>query len=120
MMARIWHGATRASKSDDYLTLMRTVAIPDYRSTPGNRGAYALRRIDGDTAHFLCSRSGNLRRQSVPSPETTLARRNTMTSTKISCSNWSHAPHITRCTTVNPQIQFRVVSVNACLRQLCV
>jgi hypothetical protein len=33
--------------------LMRTVAIPDYRSTPGNKGAYALRRIEGDTAHFL-------------------------------------------------------------------
>jgi hypothetical protein len=32
---------------------MRTVAIPDYRSTPGNMGAYALRRIEGDTAHFL-------------------------------------------------------------------
>ncbi len=24
-----------------------------YRSTPGNKGAYALRRIEGDTAHFL-------------------------------------------------------------------
>jgi hypothetical protein len=34
-------------------SLMRTVAIPDYRSTPGNKGAYALRRIEGDTAHFL-------------------------------------------------------------------
>jgi hypothetical protein len=33
--------------------LTRTVAIPDYRSTPGNRGAYALRRMEGDTAHFL-------------------------------------------------------------------
>jgi len=32
---------------------MRTVAIPDYGSTPGNQGAYALRRIEGDTAHFL-------------------------------------------------------------------
>ena len=32
---------------------MRTVAIPDYRSTPGNQGAYALRRIDGHIAHFL-------------------------------------------------------------------
>jgi hypothetical protein len=30
-----------------------TVAIPDNRSTPGNKGAYALRRIEGDTAHFL-------------------------------------------------------------------
>jgi hypothetical protein len=53
MMTRIWHGANPASKSDEYLNLMRTVAIPDYRSSPGNKGAYALRRIEGDTAHFL-------------------------------------------------------------------
>jgi hypothetical protein len=32
---------------------MRTVAIPDYRSTPGNKGAYALRRVEDSTAHFL-------------------------------------------------------------------
>ncbi len=42
-----------ATKSDEYLNLMRTVAIPDYRSPPGNKGAHALRRIEGDTAHFL-------------------------------------------------------------------
>jgi quinol monooxygenase YgiN len=53
MITRIWHGATLSAKSDEYLTLMRTVAIPDYRSTPGNKGAYALRRIKGNTAHFL-------------------------------------------------------------------
>jgi hypothetical protein len=35
------------------LSLMRTVAIPDYRSTPGNKGAYALRRVEDSTAHFL-------------------------------------------------------------------
>jgi heme-degrading monooxygenase HmoA len=53
MVTRIWHGSTPAAKSDEYLNLMRTVAIPDYRSTLGNMGAYALRRIDDDTAHFL-------------------------------------------------------------------
>jgi heme-degrading monooxygenase HmoA len=53
MVTRIWHGATPVGKSDEYLDLMRTVAIRDYRSTPGNQGAYALRRIQGDTAHFL-------------------------------------------------------------------
>jgi hypothetical protein len=26
---------------------MRSVALPDYRSTPGNKGAYALRRMEG-------------------------------------------------------------------------
>ena len=34
------------------MCLMRTVAIPDRRLTPGNKGAYELRRIEGDTAHF--------------------------------------------------------------------
>ena len=53
MVTRIWHGATPVAKSEEYLNLMRTVAIPDYRSTPGNKGAYALRRIEGETAHFL-------------------------------------------------------------------
>jgi heme-degrading monooxygenase HmoA len=53
MIARIWHGATPAARADEYLDLMRTVAIPDYRSVPGNKGAYALRRMEGDTAHFL-------------------------------------------------------------------
>ena len=53
MITRIWHGTTPAAKSDEYLNLMRTVAISDYRSTPGNKGAYALRRMEGNTAHFL-------------------------------------------------------------------
>jgi heme-degrading monooxygenase HmoA len=53
MITRIWHGTTPATKADEYLNLMRTLAIPDYRSTPGNHGAYALRRIEGETAHFL-------------------------------------------------------------------
>ena len=53
MITRIWHGITPATKADEYLRLMRTIAIPDYRSVRGNKGAYALRRIEGDTAHFL-------------------------------------------------------------------
>jgi hypothetical protein len=52
MIARIGHGATSAAQSDEYLNLTRTVAIPDYRSAPGNKGDYALRRMEGDTAHF--------------------------------------------------------------------
>jgi len=53
MITRIWHGATPVAVGDEYLRLMQTVAIPDYRSIPGNEGAYALRRIDGGVAHFL-------------------------------------------------------------------
>lgn len=53
MIARMWHGRVPVSKSDQYLKLMRTVAIPDYKSTPGNRGAFALREIQRDVAHFV-------------------------------------------------------------------
>ncbi len=31
---------------------MRTVALKDYRSTAGNRGAHCLHRVEGDVAHF--------------------------------------------------------------------
>lgn len=53
MIARIWHGVTNLSHSDEYLNRMRSIAIPDYRAIPGNAGAYALRSIEGDRAHFL-------------------------------------------------------------------
>ncbi len=53
MIARIWRGEVPLDRSDEYLERMRTVAIPDYQSTPGNRGAFALRRIHEDRAEFL-------------------------------------------------------------------
>lgn len=52
-IARTWHGVTTAAKADEYLHLMLTVAIPDYRSILGNRGVHVMRRFEGDTAHFL-------------------------------------------------------------------
>lgn len=52
MIARIWHGAVPVSKSDEYLERMRKVALPDYKSITGNRGAYCLHRVEGDVAHF--------------------------------------------------------------------
>ena len=52
MIARLWHGRTRARDADAYLEFLKAHAIPDYRSTPGNRGVYLLRRIEGDVAHF--------------------------------------------------------------------
>jgi heme-degrading monooxygenase HmoA len=53
VVTRIWHGAVPAAKADDYLDLMRSVGLPDYRSTPGNLGAWVLRRREADLAHFL-------------------------------------------------------------------
>jgi hypothetical protein len=35
----------------EYLRRMRTIALPDYRSILGNRGAYCLYRTEGGVAH---------------------------------------------------------------------
>jgi heme-degrading monooxygenase HmoA len=53
MIARTWHGVTSLAKADEYLRLMRSVAVPDYQAIAGNRGVYVMRRIEGETAHFL-------------------------------------------------------------------
>ena len=53
MIARIWHGTVPLEKAAQYLKLMRTVAIPDYRRIPGNKTALVLQRIEGTKAHFL-------------------------------------------------------------------
>jgi heme-degrading monooxygenase HmoA len=53
MIARIWHGMTPADKADDYVDYLNISGVPGWRSTGGNQGVYTLRRIDGDTAHFL-------------------------------------------------------------------
>jgi len=53
VIARIWHGATLAAKSDEYLEYLNRTGVPDYRTTEGNRGVYVLRRVEGERAHFL-------------------------------------------------------------------
>lgn len=52
MTARMWHGRTKASDADAYLDHLFKSGIPAYRATPGNKGAWVLRRIEGDIAHF--------------------------------------------------------------------
>lgn len=51
MIARRWHGRVPADKAPEYLELMRTVGLVDYRSTSGNLGAWCLHRAEGDIAH---------------------------------------------------------------------
>ncbi len=53
MIARIWRGITSASKADEYLDYLNTNFVPDCQATTGNRGAWILRRLQGDQAHFL-------------------------------------------------------------------
>ena len=51
MIARRWHGEIRKQDGPTYLELMRTVGLPDYRSTEGNLGAWCLHREEGDVIH---------------------------------------------------------------------
>jgi heme-degrading monooxygenase HmoA len=53
MIARIWHGRTAATKADEYLAFLFRSGIPDYEATPGNKGAWVLRRVEGDMCHFI-------------------------------------------------------------------
>jgi len=52
LIARVWHGVTPAAKADAYVAYLGRTGMPDYRSTPGNRGVYVLRRVHGDEAEF--------------------------------------------------------------------
>ena len=53
MIARVWHGVTRAEHAEAYLAFLRARALSEYRAIAGNLAAYVLRRIEGDQAHFL-------------------------------------------------------------------
>ena len=39
MIARIWRGATKADRAQDYLEYLRGTGLADYAATPGNHGA---------------------------------------------------------------------------------
>jgi len=53
MIARFWRGATRAEDTDAYVEYLRGTGLKEYRSTPGNRGAWVLRRIRDGRAEFV-------------------------------------------------------------------
>ena len=38
MIARIWHGVVPTSKADQYLELMRSIALPEYLATRSFNG----------------------------------------------------------------------------------
>jgi heme-degrading monooxygenase HmoA len=52
MIARIWRGVTLAEKADDYLEHLRETGLKDFAHTPGNRGVYVLRRVQGEHCEF--------------------------------------------------------------------
>jgi len=52
MIARSWDGTVPAHTADDYSAYLASTGVRDLEATPGNRGVFVLRRIEGDLAHF--------------------------------------------------------------------
>jgi heme-degrading monooxygenase HmoA len=53
MIARIWRGAVRREDGDAYADYIANTGMAEYRSTPGNQGAWMLRRDDGDRSEII-------------------------------------------------------------------
>jgi heme-degrading monooxygenase HmoA len=53
MIARIWRGAVRAEDAAAYVAYVQETGIDGYKDTPGNRGAWALSRLEGDRAEIV-------------------------------------------------------------------
>jgi heme-degrading monooxygenase HmoA len=53
VVVRTWRGWTRAEDADGYAAYVRDTGLREYRATPGNRGAWILRRPDGDRCEFV-------------------------------------------------------------------
>ena len=53
MIARIWRGATPASKADAYVPVLDRTGVKELHGTPGNLGVWVLRRIAGEKAEFV-------------------------------------------------------------------
>ena len=53
MIARTWRGWTRREDADAYVEYLERTGIPEYRATPGNRGAWILRHDEGERTEFV-------------------------------------------------------------------
>lgn len=52
MIARRWHGRVPNHLAEHYIELTRDVGLAEYRSTPGNRGAWCFSRSEGEVTHI--------------------------------------------------------------------
>jgi len=53
MIARIWHGVVKKSKSDEYFGYLNKTGAADYRETDGNRGVFLFRRNEKAKTHYV-------------------------------------------------------------------
>jgi heme-degrading monooxygenase HmoA len=53
VIARTWTGVVRGADADAYAGYIRDTGFAEYGRTAGNRGAWMLRRDDGDRTEFV-------------------------------------------------------------------
>jgi heme-degrading monooxygenase HmoA len=53
MIARTWTGVVLRKDADAYAEYIRETGFAEYGRTAGNRGAWMLRRDDGDRTQFI-------------------------------------------------------------------
>ena len=53
MIARIWRGTVRTEDADEYARYISDTGFAEYGRTPGNRGAWMLRRDEGGETEFI-------------------------------------------------------------------
>jgi heme-degrading monooxygenase HmoA len=53
MIARTWHGTTRAADADTYLDYLHRTGLAAFQATAGNQGAAVLRRVTDERAEFI-------------------------------------------------------------------
>ena len=53
MIARVWTGTVRLADADAYAAYIRETGMAEYAATPGNRGAWMLRRDEGHLTEFI-------------------------------------------------------------------
>jgi heme-degrading monooxygenase HmoA len=53
MIARTWTGTVRRPDADEYAQYIRETGFAEYGETAGNRGAWLLRRDEGERTEFI-------------------------------------------------------------------
>ena len=71
MIMRTWRGVVRRTDADKYADYIRDTGFAEYGETSGNRGAWLLRRDDGEETEFITLSLGTRARRSWRSPGTT-------------------------------------------------
>jgi heme-degrading monooxygenase HmoA len=53
LIARVWRGVVAVQDADVYADYIRETGFDQYAQTAGNRGAWLLRRDEGDRTEFI-------------------------------------------------------------------